>query len=398
MFGQIIPAILYICNTHHYPTNKKYYDININDLSFSILTNFHYYAFKSTIRCKMKNFDLLTTVTQGGCSAKIPPQQLEIILKHLDCPSHPNLLVGTDTSDDACVWKLNDSQAIIQTTDFFPPICSDGYEFGQIAAANSLSDVYAMGGDPITALNLVMFPRKELDLIILQDILRGGADKIKEAGAVIGGGHSIDDKTIKYGLAVTGTVHPDRIITNNNAQIGDKLILTKPIGTGIIIEGKKLNKADNSHYQNALDSMKRLNNSAAKIMQEFNVNAATDITGFGLMGHSFEMAKGSNVSIDLFPQEVPLLEGAYEIATRIKRPCALARNIEYVQDKIDFGNTLDETQKMIMFDAQTSGGILMSVAETDAKIVLKNLQNEGLSHASIVGEVIPFNNKQINLR
>ena len=218
------------------------------------------------------------------------------ILKKLPKPQHPNLLVGSDTFDDAGVYKISDEIALIQTTDFFTPVCSDAYDFGQIAAANALSDVYAMGGKPITALNLVMFPDEKIPIDVCIRILQGGSDKVIEAGALIIGGHTITDFPPKYGLAVTGIIHPERVITNSNAKPGDVLVLAKPIGTGIIIAGKRLNETSEENYLEAIKNMKLLNKKAAEIMQKFNIITATDITGFSFIGHSKNVAEASKVS------------------------------------------------------------------------------------------------------
>ncbi|MFH1361575.1 MAG: selenide, water dikinase SelD, partial [bacterium] len=250
------------------------------------------------------SLDLLTLVETGGCSIKVPPRLLAEALKDLPKVKHERLLVDIETHDDAGVYQLTDELALIQTTDFFSPICSDPYEFGQIAAANSLSDVYAMGGEAITALNLVMFPA-ELDLKILREILAGGQAKVSEAGALIVGGHTINDSPPKYGLAVSGLVHPEKIITNSKAQVGDLLVLTKPLGVGVLVAAKKFREVELSYYQKALESMKQLNKNAAKVMQEFGVRSATDITGFGLLGHALKLAKASDVSMKIYGKKLP---------------------------------------------------------------------------------------------
>src|SRR3989339_1497943 len=252
-------------------------------------------------------FDLLTTVEYGGCSAKLSPQHLAQALQGLVIPKNDRVLVDIETHDDAGVYKISDTMALIQTTDFFSPICSDPFEFGQIAAANALSDVYAMGGTPLTALNLMMFPDEKIPLRIFSDILTGGFDKVKEAGALIVGGHTINDSTLKYGLAVTGIVHPDRVITNSNAQQGDILILTKPLGTGILTAGKKIGEVSEDDYSEALFTMMQLNNHACEMMQKFGIKCATDITGFSLLGHALKMSLASKVTLSSNSQSVTLL-------------------------------------------------------------------------------------------
>ena len=283
------------------------------------------------------------------------------ILHLLPKPKSDKLLVGINTSDDAGVFQISEEIALIQTTDFFTPVCSDAYEFGQIAAANSLSDVYAMGGKPLTALNIVMFPNDKLPLEIYAQILQGGNDKVIEAGAVLAGGHTIDDEIPKYGLAVTGVVHPKKVISNTQAEVGDVLILTKPVGTGIIISAKGLDEVKTEDYQTALDNMKQLNKSAAEIMQKYEVRAATDITGFGLIGHAKNIAFGSNVTLSVKSKKIPLLPGAYEMTELGCIPTAAFRNQKQLETFCKFEKNVDYNLKMLMFDAQTSGGILMCV-------------------------------------
>jgi selenide, water dikinase len=255
-------------------------------------------------------FDLLSTVDQGGCSAKLSPARLAQVMAGIKLPTNDSLLVDTSTHDDAGVYKLTNDIALIQTVDFFPPVCSDPYDFGQIAAANALSDVYAMGGTPLTAMNIVLFPSTKIPLEILAEILRGGADKVAEAGAVIAGGHTIDDYPPKYGLAVTGVVHPQRIVTNAAAVPGEVLILTKPIGTGVVIAGKRVGETHDAEYAETIASMKQLNKAGGFAMQEDNVRAGTDITGFGLLGHAKKMADASMVTFIIRAGKIPLLAGA----------------------------------------------------------------------------------------
>ncbi|MFC1770317.1 selenide, water dikinase SelD [Candidatus Margulisiibacteriota bacterium] len=331
--------------------------------------------------------DLLQLIESGGCSAKLPANELEKALSGLPKNTDKRLLVDIDTHDDAGVYQLTDEIALIQTTDFFPPVCSDPYDFGQVAAANALSDVYAMGGTPINALNIVMFPKKNLSLDILKEILAGGMDKVKESGAVITGGHTITDDVPKYGLAVTGTVHPDRIITNSNAKPGDVLILTKPLGTGVIIAAKKVGEANDALYQKAVTTMKTLNKKAAEIMQEFNVKSATDITGFGLLGHTLKLAEASKVSIRIDSGKVPVIDGVYDLVEAGCVSCVMRRNLEFVEGKAEFSGDLDNNLKMIMLDAITSGGILMAVDESLADKVLQKLHSSGMQDASIIGSV-----------
>jgi selenide,water dikinase len=329
--------------------------------------------------------DLLQMVEYGGCSAKISPKQLDEILKYLPLPKDPNILVDIDTHDDAGVYKVNDDLALVLTTDFFPPVCSDPYEFGEIAAANSISDVYAMGGDPILALNIMMFPAAKLPMEAYAEILKGGFDKATEAGVRIIGGHTIDDSPPKYGLAVVGYIHPMKIITNAGVKPGDSLILTKPVGTGVILAGHRLGMASDIDLKEAKDSMKQLNKSGAEVMKKHNVVGATDVTGFGLAGHALKMAKASKVSISINMKKVPLIGKAYSLLDDGCIPGASFRNLDYAEKDIEFASDLDYNLKMIAFDAQTSGGLLFAVAAGKVDHVLKDLNNSGLLESRVIG-------------
>ena len=338
--------------------------------------------------------DLLTLVDQGGCSAKLPAEELKIALSGLTRPVDENILVDIDTHDDAGVYRIREDYALIQTTDFFPPVCSDPYDFGQIAAANALSDVYAMGGKVLTALNLVLFPAS-VPLSVLKEILKGGQDKVEEAGGVILGGHTIADDIPKYGLAVTGWVHPDQVATNSQARPGDLLILTKPLGTGIVISAKKNNLAKEHVYREALDHMKALNDKGAGIMNRYNVRAATDITGFGLLGHAMKMAEGSSVSIRLQAAAVPFMTDVMELIEMGCIPGAAFRNQEFCKPAVRFHDSVTYNQKMLLHDAQTSGGLLMCVKPGVADSVLKELKEKGHAEAAIIGEVVPEANDRV---
>jgi selenide, water dikinase len=341
--------------------------------------------------------DLLKLVEYGGCSSKIPAKQLEEILKFLPLPSDPNILVDIDTHDDAGVYRINDGLALVFTTDFFPPVCSDPYEFGQIAAANSISDVYAMGGDPVLALNIMMFPARDLPMEAYAEILKGGFDKAAEAGVRIIGGHTIDDLPPKYGLAVVGFIHPDKIMTNAGARPGDKLILTKPVGTGIIMAGQRLGMANEADLEEAKRSMKLLNKSGAEVMKKHNLRGATDITGFGLAGHALKMARASKVSVKIDMKKVPLMGEVYRLVDDGCIPGASFRNLEYVENESSFARDLDYNLKMIAFDAQTSGGLLMSVSPDKIESVLADLHSVGLTSSAIIGEVSEKQDKYLHL-
>lgn len=331
-------------------------------------------------------FDLLTTVETGGCSAKIPPRQLEELLRDLPLPADPRILVDISTHDDAGVYKINDETALVITTDFFPPMVSEGYEFGLIAATNSISDVYAMGGTPLVALNIMMFPSSRIPMEVYRDILRGGNDKAGEAGVSIIGGHTIDDYPPKYGLAVVGTVHPDRIITNAGVKEGDDLILTKPLGTGIILAGYRLKMTADNHLEGAVRTMKLLNAAGSSLMQKHGVRGATDITGFGLAGHALKMARASGVTITINLKTVPLLEGTCSLADQGCIPGAAFRNLDYTERDMRIIEGIDYNLKMIAHDAQTSGGLLIAVPPEKSGILLRELQQAGHREAAIIGQ------------
>lgn len=296
----------------------------------------------------------------------------------------PNLLVGADEFDDAGVYKLDASTAIVQTLDFFPPLVDDAYTFGRIAAANSLSDLYAMGAKPLTALNIVGFPDKDLPIELLGDILRGGAERVTAAGAVIVGGHSVRDTEIKYGLSVTGLVHPERIITNGGARVGDVLILTKPIGSGVLTTAAKADKIGQADLAEAIEVMIDLNAGACAAMLEVGVHAATDITGFGLIGHAREIADASRVTLVLDSAAVPLLEGALRLAGEGIVTRAHQSNLAYHSERILVKN-VPETLVKVLADAQTSGGLLIAVAADNVDLLLAALRKYKTYAAAIVG-------------
>ncbi len=290
--------------------------------------------------------------------------------------------------DDAGVYKLTDELAIIQTIDFFTPIVDDPYAFGQIAVANALSDVYAMGGKPITAMNVVCFPTKSLDISVLADILRGGVDKMGEAGVTLVGGHSIDDTELKYGLSVIGTVHPKQLVTNSGAKAGDKLILTKPLGTGIISTALKAGVVNEELVEKVTKCMTTLNNKASELMQEIGVHACTDITGFGLLGHAIQLAENSQVGIELHLASIPYFPEVMDFSQRGLCPGGLYRNKDYYSNRVKFTNETLEYVQNILFDAQTSGGLLISVDPKKAELLLNRLREVGVGDAAIIGEAV----------
>lgn len=300
--------------------------------------------------------------------------------------------MGLGAPDDAAVYKINDTTAIIQTMDFFPPVVDDAYSFGAITAANAMSDVYAMGGEVILALNIAAW-REDLPLELLTEIFRGGADKVAEAGAAIAGGHTVTDQEPKYGLSVTGIIHPDRIITKGGARVGDVLVLTKPLGSGLITTAGKNEVASEAHLQNAIAWMSKLNRGAAQAMQEVGIRCATDITGYGLLGHAHEIAEASNVTLQFKIDALPILDGALEYAHQKQIPGGAGRNKLYLEDKILFTRTPDEDRNEILFDPQTSGGLLIAVAE-DKLDALRRALTARKVEFWIIGQVIPKTNAQ----
>jgi selenide,water dikinase len=341
--------------------------------------------------------DLLQMVEYGGCSAKISPAQLDEILKYLPLPQDPNILVDIDTHDDAGVYRVNDDLALVLTTDFFPPVCSDPYEFGQIAAANSISDVYAMGGDPVLALNIMMFPAAKLPMEAYAEILKGGFDKATEAGVRIIGGHTIDDFPPKYGLAVVGYIHPKKIITNAGAEPGDYLILTKPVGIGVILAGQRLGMTSNNDIDEAKRIMKMLNNTGAEIMKKYNIKGATDVTGFGLAGHALKMAKASRVSVKINMTKIPVIRSVYNLVDEGCIPGASFCNLEYAGKDTCFAPELDYNLKMIAFDAQTSGGLLICAPPEKANKILSDLHDAGLTDSEVIGNITELTEKFLYL-
>jgi len=300
--------------------------------------------------------------------------------------SDPNLIVGMERPDDAGVYRLTDELALILTLDFFTPIVDDAYAFGQIAAANALSDVYAMGGAPTLALNIIGFPVATMDIAILQAILRGGADKLEEAGVLLIGGLSIDDPELKYGLSVTGFIHPDKVLTNNGGRPGDALILTKPIGTGIIATAIKAGMADDMTIRRAVASMSSLNRIAAERMARYPVNACTDITGFGLIGHACEMIEGTASGMIIEASTVPVFPEALALAGEGIVPAGSYRNAQYREPMVDLTG-IAEDLKSVLYDPQTSGGLLISLPRDAAQDLLADLRAGGVPDAAIIGEI-----------
>ena len=327
---------------------------------------------------------LLSSCTSGGCGAKIESDALASLLAGIRPTNDDKLLVGYDSSDDAAVYKLNDTQSLIFTVDFFPPMVSDPKTFGRIAASNALSDVWAMGGRPMVALNLVCFP-EALDKTILADIIAGGSEKIAEAGAVLGGGHSIYDREPKYGLAVTGIVDTAKVIRNNTPLPGHKLVLTKPLGVGIVMAALRAEMASETAVKKAIASMERLNRYACQCMEGMSVSACTDITGFGLLVHALEMASSSATMI-LHPPSIPVIPEAVSYADEYLITAAGQRNRNRAGDSVDVSGLPFATQELL-FDPQTSGGLLIAVAPDQAETLVANIRKNGDTSAAIIGEV-----------
>ena len=305
---------------------------------------------------------------------------------HLNNDSDENLLVGISTSDDASVYKITDDIALVQTLDFFTPVVDDPYEYGQIAAANSLSDVYAMGGEPKLALNITCFP-EDLPKDIIKNILKGGHDKVREANAMIIGGHTVEDKEPKYGLSVTGFIHPKDVVTNCNAKPGDALILTKPLGLGILNTGIKAGIVSEEGYITAVRVMTELNKFSKDAMMKVGVNSCTDITGFGLLGHAFEMAQGSNVTIKFNSRSIPIIEEALSLAKMGIIPGGAYKNMEYIKDFVKISESVPQEVADCMFDPQTSGGLLISLEKEKSEFLLYELKNSSTPYA-VIGEVL----------
>lgn len=330
----------------------------------------------------------LTQFTHGmGCACKMQPADLEKILRNLPVTSDPDVLVGNNSADDAAVYRINNEQAIVQTLDFFTPIVDDPYDFGAIAAANALSDIYAMGANPLFALNIVAFPVNRLPLEVLENILLGAADKATEAGISIIGGHSIDDTEPKFGMCVTGLVHPAKAWKNIGAQPGDILILTKPLGTGIISTAVKSGLAGDAAADEACMSMKQLNRKAALVFARFDVHACTDITGFGLAGHLSEMTRGSMVDAEIEFSALPFMLHVKELAMAGAIPGGTFNNLQFYRQWINWQTILSETEKLMFCDAQTSGGLLVSINEKHKDHVMSELKVQGVECAVVIGRI-----------
>lgn len=308
------------------------------------------------------------------------------------------MIVGLERADDAGVYRISEDLALIQTVDFFTPIVDDPYWFGQIAAANALSDIYAMGGEPKTAMNLVGFPIKQMDLSILRQILAGGLDKMKEAGVALVGGHSIEDSELKYGLSVTGFVHPKRVLTKRGMKPGDRLVLTKPLGTGVINTAIKGGLASTDVIDKVIRLMATLNRDAATVMARFPIHACTDVTGFGLLGHLAEMVVGTGYGVVLRAADIPILPEAIEYAGCGLLPAGAFKNREFREALVEFSTGIDPLIQDLLFDPQTSGGLLICIGEENADRLLEGLVKKNATESKIIGEVVAEPKERIVLK
>ena len=340
----------------------------------------------------------LTHMTKtAGWAAKIGPGTLAQVLGNLPKFHDENLLVGVETSDDAAIYKVNVELALIQTLDFFTPVVDDPYLFGQIAAANSLSDVYAMGGEPRTALNIVGFPSC-LDPKILGRILEGGASKVLEAGAILAGGHSIQDDEPKYGLSVTGFVNPNKIFKNYGSQPGDVIIITKQVGSGLINTAIKAEMAEKSQIDEVVTVMTSLNKKAKEVIENYPISACTDITGFGLAGHAMEMAASSKVTFEIDVNKVPYIDGALEMAKMGLVPAGTYNNKDYISGDVEDCN-IEECYLDLMYDPQTSGGLLITLPESEVENIMKDFENKNMdTKVAVIGRVLEKQEKSIVLK
>ena len=338
-------------------------------------------------RSPAQRFRLTERSRAAGCAAKLGPAELSRVLGALPRRSHPDLLVGTSTADDAGVFRLTPDLALVQTVDFFTPIVDDAFQFGAIAAANALSDVYAMGGEPRTALNITCFPQQGVPMDVLSEILRGGLAKADEAGVVVLGGHTVNDEEIKFGMAVTGLVHPDRIWRNVGARPGDVLVLTKALGTGILTTAAKHGAAPAPELAAAVEGMLTLNAAASRVLRDFAVRACTDVTGFSLLGHGFEMAHGSGVRLVLDATALPVLPGARALALAGQLTGGCRRNRAWLGERVDVAASVPDDRVEIGYDPQTSGGLLAALPGEDGAAAVDALRAEGIGAASIVGRV-----------
>ncbi len=345
-----------------------------------------------------EKIELTKFVENAGCASKINQNDLKIVLAGLPKTEDPRVLVSADTCDDAGVFKVSDDLALVQSVDIFTPSVDDPYTFGQIAAANSVSDIYAMGGLPLTALSIIGFPIETMSHRIMNQILRGGVEKMEEAGVSIVGGHSIKDNEVKFGFAVTGTIHPEKIITNAKAQPGDILVLTKPLGTGVIGFASQIGKASAESLNTISQSMAELNKIPAEIMVDMGVKTATDVTGFGLLGHLSEMAAQSKVTVDIFVDRVPVFDGVFDYIQQGMISGAIERNKEFASQYVTTTSGVSEERETVLYDPQTSGGLLIAIHPDGVEELVSRLKKKGIEHTSVIGKVVSKSDGQIILK
>ena len=331
---------------------------------------------------------LTQTVTGAGCAAKLAPADLDRALCGLELPVDKNLIIGLDRADDAGVYRISDDLALVQTLDFFPPMVDDPYSFGQIAAANALSDIYAMGGAPKTAMNIVAFPSKKMDISVLRAVIEGGLHTMREAGVVLVGGHTVDDNELKYGLSVTGFIDPRKILTKQNLRTGDKLILTKPLGTGIICTAIKAGMAKPETTKRVIQAMTTLNRKAAITMADYSISACTDITGFGFLGHLAEMVVDSGQGVRISSEAIPLHPEVLEWAAIGLIPAGAYNNRTFRGNFVTFEPGISRSMQDILFDPQTSGGLLIAVETREAADLQKALSEQGITESAIIGKIV----------
>ena len=339
------------------------------------------------IRTGDENPIRLTQFTSGGgCACKLRPQALESVLVDIPILEDDNVLLGPETHDDAAVYQLDENTALVKTVDFFTPVVDDPYWFGAIAAANALSDVYAMGAEPLFALNIVGFPSNKLPMDILKEILLGAQEKCEEAGIPILGGHTIDDEDPKYGLVVTGRVHPDKVLANEGARPGDVLILTKPLGTGIITSGIKRGLVDAATERHIIRQMATLNKTASETLRHFPVHSVTDVTGFGLLGHLSEMTRSSSVNAEIRYDQVPVLPEVFPLAEQKVVPAGTRNNLDYTRPMVQYAEHITPLQQLILNDAQTSGGLIIAVPEEESRDLQQALKENQVNNW-IIGRI-----------
>ena len=341
---------------------------------------------------------LTKLVENAGCASKISQNDLKKVLSGLPKITDPRVLVNADTCDDAGVFKINDEFALVQSVDVFTPNVDDPYTFGQIAAANSLSDIYAMGGKPLTALSIIGFPIETLSYKLMNKMLQGGIDKMKEAGVMVIGGHSIKDNEIKFGFAVTGEINPKKIITNDKAKPDDVLVLTKPIGTGIVGFASQIDKASPSTLQTVSRSMVELNRAASDVMIEMGVTTATDITGFGLAGHLSEIVVQSGVTAEIYFDLIPVFDGVLDLVKKGVISGAIERNREYASQYVVAGDGINEEMQAVFYDPQTSGGLLISIDGKRGEELVSRLKEKGIDQAVIIGKIVSKSKGNIILK